>query len=152
MIEITDGLTNVSAGADSIEAPDRTYPCESDAAFAPRRPTGARVTVEFQRTASLSPAQVVTVRYDFAGDGTFRELVGIPKSIRTVVRQGRAVVYHYRMSHWIPASAVMDSAGEARSRIDALRAPGEPQAVSERNRPQAPRVVAVATAVDPSPA
>ena len=107
MIEITDGFTSISAGADSIEVLERYAP-PPGVAYAPRRPTGARVTVEFRRTSSLLPTQAVTVRYDFAADGNVRQLTGIPSHIRTVVRQGRAVVYHYRMSHWIAASALMD--------------------------------------------
>ncbi len=107
MIEITDGFTSISAGADSIEVLERYAP-PPGVAYAPRRPTGARVTVEFRRTSSLLPTQAVTVRYDFAADGNVRQLTGIPRHIRTVVRQGRAVVYHSRMSHWIAASALMD--------------------------------------------
>ena len=116
MIEITDGFTSISAGADRIENLEQAYALPSAAAAAPRRPTGARVTVEFSRTSSLSPTQVVTVRYDFAADGNVRELTGIPKAIRTVVQHGHAVRYHYRLSHWIAASALMMVPGEPRRR------------------------------------
>ena len=105
MIEITDGITRISAGADSIEDLVQAHAPPSAATRASRRPTGARVTVEFYRTSSLSPTQAVTVRYDFAADGNVRELVGMPKPIRTIVRHGRAVCYYYRLSHWIAASA-----------------------------------------------
>ncbi len=69
MIEITDGFTSISAGADSIEDPMQTHAPLLDETRTPRRPTGARVTVEFYRTSSLSPTQAVTVRHGFAADG-----------------------------------------------------------------------------------
>ena len=99
MINITDGFTRISAGSDGVEDPEMACSQALAGACFPRRPTGARVTVEFQRTHSISPTQVVKVRYDFADNGDVRELVGIPIPTHTVVRQGRAVVYHYRMSH-----------------------------------------------------
>jgi hypothetical protein len=83
--------------------------------------------VEFSRTSSLSPTQVVTVRYDFAADGNVRELTGIPQPIRTVVRYGRAVGYHYRLSHWIAAAALMDIPGGARRRTVAHHEYVEPK-------------------------
>ena len=122
MIEITDGFTSISAGADSIEGLAQSSSRVPGSARAPRSPTGARVTVEFRRTQSLPPAQVVTARYDFAADGNVRELTGIAKSIRTVVRQGRAVLYYYRLSHWIAASELMPLAGEVRPRTQAREA------------------------------
>ena len=116
MIEITSGFTSISAGADNIEDPAQSSSPRPGNSRAGRRPTGARVTVEFRRASSLSPTQVVTVRYDFAADGNVRELTGIPQPTRTVVRQGRAVLYYYRLSHWIAAPALMDFAGAARPR------------------------------------
>jgi hypothetical protein len=151
MIEITDGFTSNGAGADSIEVLERYAP-PPGLAYAPRRPTGARVTVEFRRTSSLLPTQAVTVRYDFAADGNVRQLTGIPRHIRTVVRQGRAVVYHYRMSHWIAASALMDYSGAARRRTDAHKAYAEPKLRSEGARAPMLKLVAGATAIDPFPA
>jgi hypothetical protein len=54
------------------------------------------------------PAQLVRVRYDFAGDGTLREGSGIAEPIQTVVRWGCTVVYHYRMSYWVPPAELME--------------------------------------------
>ena len=149
MIEITDGFTSISAGADSLE--DLMHACAppSAATHASRRPTGARVTVEFYRTSSLSPTQAVTVRYDFAADGNVRELAGVPKPIRTAVRQGRAVCYHYRLSHWIAASALMDFSRAARGRSVAHHECGEPSIRSENPRAPMLTLVAGAAAGDP---
>ena len=149
MIEITDGFTSISAGADSLE--DLMHACAppSAATRASRRPTGARVTVEFYRTSSLSPTQAVTVRNDFAADGNVRELAGVPKPIRTAVRQGRAVCYHYRLSHWIAASALMDFSRAARGRSVAHHECGEPSIRSENPRAPMLTLVAGAAAGDP---
>ena len=151
MIEITDGFTSISAGADSIEDAAQAYVPPSAATPATRRPTGARVTVEFYRTSTLSPTQAVVVRYDFAADGNVRELVGIAEPIRTVVRHGRAVCYYYRLSHWIAASALLDFSRAARIRTVAHHECGEPTPRSEN--PGAPMLtlVAGATAIDPFP-
>jgi hypothetical protein len=110
MIEISDGFTSISAGSDSIEAlVDRTA----------RRPTGARVTLEFRRQRALAPGQCVTVRYDFAGDGTQRQGTGIARPIQSEVRSGLAVVYHYRLSYWIAAGALSEYAlGNVRYRTE----------------------------------
>ena len=105
MMEITEGFTSISAGSDNIEGSAR------------RSPTGARIVVEFRSGESLAAGQPVTVRYDFAGDGTLREGMGIARPTRTVVRWGRAVQYHYRVSYWIAPSALMSCvADKARSR------------------------------------
>ena len=106
MIEITDGFTSISAGSDSIEAGAEG-----------RSATGVRIVVEFRCEMPLAAGQPVTVRYDFAGDGNLREGTGIARPIRTVVRWGRTVQYHYRFSYWIAPSALMNfEADKARSR------------------------------------
>lgn len=99
MVEISGEFTSISAGSDSMEVSAQT-----------RAPTGARVTLEFSLTASLAPAQLVRLRYDFADDGNVRECTGIAKPLRTVARWGRGVLYYYRVSHWIDPSALMDFA------------------------------------------
>jgi hypothetical protein len=101
MIDISDGFTSISAGSDSIEN------LVLDACRV-RSPTGARVTLEFRRDRALAPAQLVRVRYDFAGDGSMREATGIAEPIETVVRWGRAVAYRYRLSYWIAPAALQE--------------------------------------------
>ena len=109
MIEITDGFTHISAGSDSIEdVPEDLH--ASSHSSRPRSPTGVRVVVEFSCKVSLAAGQSVTARYDFAGDGNLREGVGIAMPIRTDVRWGSAVLYHYRLSYWIAPSALMNFA------------------------------------------
>ena len=97
MIEITDGFTRIDAGTDPVQGPARGKG---------RRPTGARVVLEFCREMALAADQPVTVRYDFADDGKLREGSGIATPIRTVVRWGRTVLYYYRLSYWIAAPAL----------------------------------------------
>ena len=124
MIEITDGFTSVSAGSDRID--DLAQGCSglSGDAGAARPPTGARVVVEFSREMALAAGQRVTVRFCFAGDGTLREGIGVARPIRTVVRWGRSVRYHYRVSYWIaPAELMNFVTGKVRSRAS------EPKAV-----------------------
>ena len=152
MIEITDGFTSISAGADSLEALVQGYASSSGKSCPPRRPTGARVTVEFRRESSLSPKQAVTVRYAFVAEGRVRQLTGIPTPVRTVVRQGRAVVYCYRMSHWIAASELTDLPVVERPRRDARQTYGTPGPGSESGRVSRLKLVAGATAIDPFPA
>jgi hypothetical protein len=152
MIEITDGFTSINAGADSIDVLAQAYAPSSGVAYAARRPTGARVTVEFRRTSSLSPTQAVTVRYDFAADGNVRQLTGIPEHIQTVVWRGRAVVYRYRMSHWIAASAIMVCSGAARRRTDSNEEYAKRNLRSEAGLSPMSKLVAGVTAIDPFPA
>jgi hypothetical protein len=105
MIEITEGLTSITAGADSIAAP--TWPDAGDSRATRRRaPTGVRVTLEFSRETALPIDQPVRVRYEFGEHGTLREAVGIAQSTHVEVRWGRANVYHYRLSHWIAPGAL----------------------------------------------
>jgi hypothetical protein len=98
MIEIADGFTRISAGSDLISPPL--------ARGAPRT-TGARITVDFSREAALAPGQIVRARYDFADNGQLRAVTGPALPTHTVVRSGRAVVFHYRISHWIDAATLM---------------------------------------------
>jgi hypothetical protein len=94
MIEIISGFTSISAGTDPILPPGA------------RQPTGARVTLEFCREAALIPGEIVCARYEFSGDGRVRTATGVAKPTQTVVRSGRATVFHYRFSHWIEPEAV----------------------------------------------
>lgn len=90
MIEITEGLTSVSV------RPDEFFPAQR------KRPhTGARVSVEFSRASALEPGQCVCVRYDFSGNGHVRSAIGSPQLTRVEVRWGCAVLFNYRLTHWI---------------------------------------------------
>lgn len=73
---------------------------------AERIPTGVRVTLEFNRSAALSPGQAVRWRYD-SGDGHLLDCVGIPQPTHVVARLGQLVVFHYRLSHWIASTAML---------------------------------------------
>lgn len=145
MIEITDGFTSISAGSDSIEGVAQRFARASGGACAPRSATGARVTVEFRREISLAPAQVVRVRYDFAGDGNVREGTGIAKPVRTDVRCGRAVLYYYRLSHWIAPAALMKFA----VRNERSKAPVWAKRLRGNSSPPILELVDGATAIDP---
>jgi len=92
MIEISERITRVTTSADT------TGPRSG------RASTGARVTLDFNRTRPLSSGQVVRLRYDIAGDGNLRECAGVAWLTHTVVRPGHLVVFHYRLSHWITAA------------------------------------------------
>ena len=106
MIEITQGFTSITAGADRVAHTQ-----------AERAPTGARVTLEFSRDASLPPDQPVRVRYEFGG--ILREAVGIATPTHQKARRGQTTVYHYRLSHWIAPEALMQAAaGNVRHRTD----------------------------------
>jgi hypothetical protein len=148
MIGITHGITSVSAGHDRLAGPDWEVPHALS-----RTPTGARVTVEFSRETSLLPGQVVCVRYAFAGDGRLREGVGIATATRTVVRSRRIVVYHYRMSYWIPRSALMTFVADvAHGLAEQGHARGEPGWSPDPARQARLSLVAGVTAAGPSPA
>jgi len=104
MIEINDGFTSISAGADPA------FPPLSPAAH---RPTGARVTVDFCREVALPPGEIVCAYYDFAGNGRLRAVTGIAELTYAEVKWGCPVVFHYRLSHWIgPAELMHFVAGE----------------------------------------
>jgi hypothetical protein len=96
MIEITAGITSISAGSDRVLS-----------AGGARPPTGARVTVDFCRDTALEAGQVVLAQYEFAGDGHMRTAIGIATLTRTTVRSGRPAVFHYRFSHWIEPAALL---------------------------------------------
>jgi hypothetical protein len=68
-----------------------------------RASTGARVTLEFSVTVPFPKERDVRLLYDFAGNGTWRECVGVPKL--THIMQGPSI-YHYRMSHWISSQDI----------------------------------------------
>jgi hypothetical protein len=131
MIEISERITRVSTGSDPISPLWPEVAGRSQLANGARAPTGARVTLEFTRSAALSPGQKVRLRYDFTGNGHFANCVGIPQATHIVARRGHVVVFHYRLSHWI-ASRDMHAL-----RIPTARPPG---------------TVFEAPAVDPSPA
>lgn len=120
MIEITDELTSVSAGTSEIPWSTGDAAAAAHAKRAARAPTGARVTVEFQRNAALPPDSLVRVRYEFES-GRMRELIGLPQPTRTVVRQGHGVVHHYRLSQWIsPAALLKFTTATVRYRTEGL--------------------------------
>ena len=80
---------------------------------AERVPTGVRITLEFNRSAPLSPGQEVRWRYD-PGDGHLLDCVGVPQQTHVVARCGHLVVFHYRLSHWIASTPLLpELAGEA---------------------------------------
>ena len=117
MIEITNGFTSITAGADAIEPPPWPDAGESPTTCRRRAPTGARVTLEFSRAEALPPDQPVSVRYVFGGGGAVREVVGFAKPTHVEVQWGRAAVYHYRLSYWIAPAALMSmAAGNVRQR------------------------------------
>ena len=111
MIDVTDGFTGIAVTPDEISYLTRTgfentpsQACSSGC----RQPSGARVTVEFSRSAPLSPNGEVRLCYDFEDNGRLREIVGTPRLTHTTAPQGqRDPTYHYRISHWITASSIM---------------------------------------------
>jgi hypothetical protein len=123
MIEITDRVTSITAGMDPVGVP---YPHDAGDSRVQRQhaPTGARVTLEFSRAEALPPGQPVRVRYEFGDDGAVREAVGIAVPTQSRVRWGCAVVYHYRLSHWIaPGELKSTVASYVRQRTEAVRMP-----------------------------
>ena len=143
MIDVTDGVTSIEVTPDSI--PFRVNGFASTTLqerLAERRhATGARVTVEFARSAPFSPNSDVRVYYDIAENGELREILGVPQLTHTTARQGRLdPSYHYRLSHWIAAPSVMrvisppytagiaahDAPGRAFSTAHAMPAQGLP--------------------------
>jgi len=96
MIDLSGRITRVTTSSD---------PISRKLANGARAPTGARVTLEFTRTAPLSAGQEVRLRYDIVGNGHFRDCIGIPQPTHSVARRGHLVVFHYRLSHWIASTA-----------------------------------------------
>lgn len=125
MIEITDRFTSITAGTDPVASP--TGPEVDSSRKAGRRtPTGARVTLEFDLDLVLPPDQAVRVRYEFGDHGIQREGVGIARMTHQNARWGRAVVYHYRLSHWIrPDELQVTSARTVRQRTEEWESPRE---------------------------
>lgn len=110
MIDVTDGFTSIEVAPDgfpyfNVNGYVSTTLAERSAQH--RNSTGARVTVEFFRHSPLPPNAGIRVHYDIAGNGGLREILGVPQLTHTTARQGDRAVYHYRLSHWIPALAVM---------------------------------------------
>jgi len=109
MTDVTDGVTSIEVAPDEI--PFSWLNVASTTLRgrpAARHPTGARVTVEFARSASICVNTCVRVHYDIAENDEVREIVGIPRLTHTTVRQDcRGLWYHYRLSHWIAAPLVM---------------------------------------------
>jgi hypothetical protein len=109
VINVTDGFTSIEVASDGF--PHFTLngyvatPREHSAEL--RASTGARVTVAFSRRVPLPPNTDIRVRYDIAGNGGLREILGIPRLTHTTARDGQGAAYHYRLSHWIPAAFVM---------------------------------------------
>ena len=101
MMEISERITRVTTSSDPISPLWQEDAGRSKVANGTRAPTGARVTLEFSRIVPLSAGQEVRVRYDFTGDGSFLDCVGVPQPTHIVARRGQLVVFHYRLSHWI---------------------------------------------------
>ena len=113
VIAVTDGFTSIEVASDRFPHFNANgYVAISREPLAERRPaTGARVTVAFSRRAPLPRDTDIRVQYDIAENGGLREILGIPKLTHTTVRQDAVAAYHYRLSHWIPASLVMQFVG-----------------------------------------
>jgi hypothetical protein len=131
MIEITEGFTSITAGADAVAAlwPDMG----GSQTHCRRAPTGVRVTLEFSRAAALPSDEPVRALYDFGDGGAPREVVGIANPTHVEVRWGRAVVYHYRLSHWIaPGELAPIAADYERQRTEAAKMPRQDASIRGR--------------------
>jgi hypothetical protein len=106
MMDISDRITRVTTSSDLVSPPWLEGAGRSQVANGARAPTGARVTLEFNRSVPLSVGQQVRVRYDFTGGGRFLDCVGVPEATHTVARRGQLVTFHYRLSHWITPSTL----------------------------------------------
>jgi hypothetical protein len=109
VIDVTEGFTSIEVASDGFPHFNvNGYVATSREQSAARRnSTGARVTVEFSRRGRLPPNTDIRVRYDIAENGELREILGVPQLTHITVPHGTGAAYHYRMSHWIPASSVM---------------------------------------------
>jgi hypothetical protein len=110
MFDIVDELTSIEAAPDAVPQLDGIQPTDwlpGYPATLKRESTGARVTIGFRRPAPLPPGCEVSLYYDMAGDGTHRQMHGTPQLTHTLARPGDSAWYHYRLSQWIPAQAVM---------------------------------------------
>ena len=110
MIDVADGVTSIEVSPEEIPFMVNGFLRTSPQARSSkhRLATGARVTVEFTRSAPVPPDTEVCVYYDIAENGGLREIAGIPQLTHTTARQGRpSRSYHYRLSYWIAAPAIM---------------------------------------------
>ena len=109
MIDVTEGLTSIEVAANKFPYFNvNGYVTTAQGLWAQRRKsTGARVTLAFSRRVALPPNTDIRVLYDIAQNGGLRELRGIARLTHTTTPQGGSVAYHYRLSQWIPAPAVM---------------------------------------------
>jgi hypothetical protein len=111
LVSVADGFTSITVMPD--ELPRLTTnglnpQTPHDRTLAHRVSTGARVTMEFITDTQVQPNREIRVCYDIAGNGTWRECMGIPNLTHTTQRaEGDGAVYHYRLSHWIAAPSVM---------------------------------------------
>lgn len=92
-IEISTGFTSITAQPTEIQQP--------------RPADGARVTLEFARTAPLPPGHEVNVSFDIEETGRFRQFTGVPQLTHTTTPTPLAPVYHYRISHWLCGQQLM---------------------------------------------
>ena len=93
-VDIIDGLMSIEAAPDALPAQNR-------------QSTGARVTVGFRRSRPLPPDCAISLYYDMADNGTHRRMLGTPQLTHTLACPVDGAWYHYRLSQWIPAHAVM---------------------------------------------
>jgi hypothetical protein len=119
MIRGNDGITSIAVAPDEVRWLRESVLADTaprEQFSAPRQPTGARVTVEFARSAPLMSNTVIRLCYDIAENGGLRVVVGIPLLTHTTAHEGDSGrSYHYRMSHWIAAPAVMRLTASAMS-------------------------------------
>jgi hypothetical protein len=109
VIHVTKGFTSIEVAPHgfshfNVNRQGTTPPAHSEER---RASTGARVTVEFSTHVPLPSATDIRVHYDFAENGEVREIVGVPKLTHTTAHRDDRPSYHYRLSHWILAEAVM---------------------------------------------
>lgn len=101
MIEIDSGFTSITALPDRLST---TAPRAGEQ----RARTGARVVLAFSRATPLPEGAAVLLRYDIAENGHKRELITVPQLTHTTKREPDGLVYHYRVSHWIPPEQLFD--------------------------------------------
>jgi hypothetical protein len=113
LVRVADGFTSITVMPDELPHLHLTNnglnaPDPRDRTLAHPASTGARVTMEFITDIQVLPNREVHACYDIAGNGSWRECMGIPNLTHTTQRpEGDGTVYHYRLSHWIAASSVM---------------------------------------------
>jgi hypothetical protein len=103
-----EGITSIQVAPDEIPFRLSLAGTTLRGHLAARHPTGARVTVEFVRSAPVCLNSDVRLYYDIAENGGLREILGVPQLTHVTARQARpGLSYHYRLSHWIAAPSVM---------------------------------------------